>query len=87
MWGQLIDGPSHQTVLAPHPSLWFLLNGASSQARLGETVLLSLVIMGEGGPARVDPLVGHRVLKALRNVGLNDEARALALETIVAAGL
>lgn len=87
MWVDLIDGPSHQSILAPHPSAWFLLNSASSQARMGETVLLSLVILGDGGSARAEPLVNHRVLKALRNIGLHDEARAMALEAIVAAGL
>ena len=87
MWVDLIDGPSHQSIMAPHPSTWFLLNGASSQARMGETVLLSLVILGEGGPAGAEPLIGNRVLKALRNIGLTDETRAMALEAIVAAGL
>lgn len=87
MWVELIDGPSHQSIVAPHPSTWFLLDGASSQARIGETVLLSLVIFGDGGPARAEPLISHRVLKALRNIGLDDEARAIALEAIMAAGL
>ena len=87
IWLVLLDGPSHQSITAPHPSGWFLLEGAASQARIGETVLLSLVILGDAGPARVEPMIAHRVLKALRNIGLNDEARALALETVVAAGL
>lgn len=87
MWLELINGPTHQSILAPHPSTWFLLDGASSQARIGETVLLSLVILGDGGPARAEPLIAHKVLGALRNIGLNDEARAMALETVVAAGL
>jgi len=87
IWLVLLDGPSHQSITAPHPSGWFLLEGAASQARIGETVLLSLAILGDAGPAHIDPMIGHRVLKALRNIGLNDEARALALETVVAAGL
>jgi len=87
IWATLIAGPSRHALVAPHPSLWFLLDEASKQARLGETVLLSLVILGEGGPANADPIVLSRVLKALVAVGLNDEARALALEAVVAAGL
>jgi hypothetical protein len=87
MWLKLIDGPSHQTILSPRPSLWFLLDMASNQARVGETVLLSLVILGDGGPARIEPLVGYRVLKALRIIGLNDEAHAMALEAVIAAGI
>jgi hypothetical protein len=87
VWLELLEGPSHQSIMAPHPSSWFLLDSASAQARIGETVLLSLVILGDFGPARVEPMIVHRVLKALRNIGLNDEARAMALEAVVAAGL
>ncbi|HEY9164266.1 MAG TPA: hypothetical protein VIN57_06615 [Magnetovibrio sp.] len=87
MWVELIDGPTHQSIAAPYPALRFLLDGASSQARIGETVMLSLVVLSDGGLAGSDPAVVHRVLKALRNIGLNDEARALALEAVVAAGL
>lgn len=87
MWVELIEGPTLHSITAPHASLWFLLDGASSQARIGETVLLGLIALGDGGLAQADPVVVHRVLKALRNIGLNDEARALALEAVVAAGL
>lgn len=87
MWVQMTEGPSHQSVLAPHPSIWFLMKGASTQARVGETVMLGLVTLGEGGPARADPIILHRVLTALRYIGLEDEARAMALEAVVAAGL
>ena len=87
IWAELAQGPSHHALLAPHPSLWFLLDGASMRARVGETVLLSLVILGDGGPARADPVILHRVLKALANIGLHEEARAMALEAVVAAGL
>ncbi len=87
IWAELAQGPTHHALLAPHPSLWFLLDGASMRARVGETVLLSLVILGDGGPARADPVILHRVLKALANIGLHEEARAMALEAVVAAGL
>ena len=87
MWVELINGPSHQSILAPNPATWFLLNRASSQARVGETVLLSWVSLSDGGPANAAPLIAHRVFKALRNVGLNDDVRAMALEAVVAAGL
>lgn len=87
MWVEWVDGPSHKAMLAPHPALWFLLDGASEQRRLGETVLVSLVMMGEGGPSRASPIVIEKVLKALGRVGLKAEARAIALEAVVAAGL
>jgi len=87
LWVDLIDGPTHETVAAPHSSLWFLLDGAASRQRLGETVLVSLVILNEGGPARASPLILQKVLKSLDSVGLKDEAHAMALEAVVAAGL
>lgn len=87
MWVELISGPTHQPLLAPHPSLWFLLDGAAERQRLGETILVSLVILGEGGPARASPMILERILKAMDQAGLKDEARAMALEAVVAVGL
>lgn len=87
IWTDLVAGTSHTALMAPHPSHWFLLEAASTRARIGETVLLSLVSLGDGGPARADPIVLHHVLKSLRNIGLDREARAMALEAVVAAGL
>jgi hypothetical protein len=87
IWTDLVAGTSHTALMAPYPSHWFLLEAASSRARVGETVLLSLVSLGDGGPARSDAIVLHHVLKSLRNIGLESEARAMALEAIVAAGL
>ena len=86
-WAELVAGTSHTALMAPYPSSWFLLRNAASQARSGETVLLSLVSLGDGGPARSEPIVLHHVLRALRTIGLQQEARAMALEAVVAAGL
>ena len=55
--------------------------------RLGETVLLSLLALGESGPGEADPVVLSRVLSSLGNIGLEAEARALAVEAALAAGL
>ncbi len=87
IWTDLMVGTSHSAMLAPYPSHWFLLDGASSRGRVGETVLLSLVGLGDGGPARADPIVLNHFLRALRAIGLDQEVRAMALEAVVAAGL
>ncbi|HEY9080942.1 hypothetical protein [Magnetovibrio sp.] len=87
IWTDLIAGTSHTALLAPYPAHWFLLDNASHRGRVGETVLLSLVALGDGGPARADPIVLHHVLRALRTIGLEGEVRAMALEAVVAAGL
>ncbi|MDH3335506.1 MAG: hypothetical protein OEL50_02570 [Rhodospirillaceae bacterium] len=86
-WIPLVNGPERLGVLAPHPALWFRLSAAAERAHVGETILLSLVIMGNGGPDSVETVVLHRLLTALRTVGLEKEAREIALEAAVSAGL
>ena len=71
----------------PNPSLFFNLAEAAASNKRGETVMLALINLGEGGPGQVNPIVLSRVLSSLRTVGLNAEARALAFEAIVAAGI
>ncbi len=92
-WEALLDGPARTTVAMPHPALWYRLESAArsradgTPPRLGETVLLSMLALGDGGPGQADPVVLHRVIKSLVAVGLETEARSLAVEAAVAAGL
>ena len=86
-WGPLLDGPPQSTVIMPQPALWRSLDIATTNLRVGETILLSLLVLGEAGPAQANPTVLHKVIKSLRNVGLDREARALAVEAAVASGL
>jgi len=55
--------------------------------RVGEIVLLSLLAIGDAGPAKVEVGVLSTVLKALLAVGLDQDARALALEAALTNGL
>ena len=55
--------------------------------RIGETILLILVSLGEGFPHEWDPVVLGMALKALKNVGFEKEARLLALEALLGSGL
>ena len=55
--------------------------------RVAETVLLSLLALGEGGPVGADPLLIRQVLISLRAAGFEKEARAMAVEAALAAGL
>ena len=55
--------------------------------RVGETVLLSLLAIGDVGPAKIEVGVLSTVLKALSSVGLRADARALALEAALTNGL
>ncbi len=87
VWEALLGGTERTTAVMPHPALWYRLASAADAGRKGETVLLVLLALGEGGPAQAGPVVLRRVLTSLIAVGLNTEARALAVEAAVAADL
>ncbi|HYD69641.1 hypothetical protein [Azospirillum sp.] len=70
---------------APDPALWARLKTAAAEGRTGETVLVSLALIGKLGPAGTAPVVMARIVAALRTVGLESEARALAREAVAAA--
>ena len=64
-------------------SLLLGLQRAAKAGRRGETVLFSLLLLGDGGPGTVDTLALGRIISALRQVGLTDDAGALALEGLL----
>lgn len=71
----------------PDSALWLNLGDAASKRRMGETVLLSLYALGDAGPAGANPIMLSRAISALRQVGLDSEARSLAIEAAIAAGV
>jgi hypothetical protein len=60
------------------------LLAASEQQRLGETLALALIVLGEGGPGGASPTNLQAALDGLRAAGLAAEARRLAVEALVA---
>jgi hypothetical protein len=89
LWSDLIGAQSLDQLATAQPdaALIYALSEASQSGRLGETVLLSLLALGEEGPAGAPPLVMHAVLSALIRVDLTHEARLLAIEAAVANGI
>lgn len=71
----------------PHPALWLGRDGAASAGRVGETALFVLASLGSDGTAGAAPQTLIALVQALRAVGLEKDARALALEAAVVAGL
>ena len=63
------------------------LRVAAEDLRLGETVMLALASLGDPGPAHADPTELFRVVGALRLIGLDADARALAVEAAIANGV
>jgi len=71
----------------PAAALLYALQEASESQRMGETVLLTLVVLGTAGPADSHVLALSASIAALRRVGLEQEARALAIEAALANGV
>ena len=63
------------------------LGEAAAARRVGETALLAIAVLGGDGPANVPSLVLARAIEALRTVGLDADARALAVEGAILSGL
>jgi hypothetical protein len=77
-------GPPGGVAGGADPALWQRLGDAATGGRIGETVVTALLLLGEGGPAGVSPLIVGRVVANLRAVGLEPDARALAREAMAA---
>jgi hypothetical protein len=86
-WLPLYDGPALGASVTPRPALWQGLNIAANDLRLGQTVLMSLASLGDGSLGQADPNDLYRVVWSLRHIGLDAEARALAVEAAIANGV
>jgi hypothetical protein len=87
LWQELLGSSLTVTAYLPSVQLWRSLETASRKRRVGETVMLSLLALGEVGPAGANLTTLHAVISALKEVGLDPDARKLALEAALAKGL
>jgi hypothetical protein len=71
----------------PPVGLWLGLNSAVDGKRAGEAALLALNILGPEGAVGSAPHTVEVVLDGLRALGFEADARAIAVETAIAAGL
>lgn len=86
-WMSLMDRRTHVSIDMPQPHIWNGLALAAENGRVGETVLLSLVALGEDGTAGNSPVLLARIIKSLIAVGLEEDARRLAVEAALVQGL
>lgn len=86
-WEKLLQPGQRVPVLAPPPAFTPALENAVRAGRLGETVLLSILMVGPDGTLGADPALLRDVISALRSVGLETDGRALALEAALTNGL
>ena len=87
LWTPVLEASRPEDALVPGTGLRVALGRAAAVERRGETVALALVALGNAGPAPANLLAVDLAVRALGKVGLAAEARRLALETAVAAGL
>lgn len=71
----------------PSAALWLDQRQAAAKRRLGETVLMTLLIARSGERLSLEPIVLADAVAGLVAVGLEGEARALALEAALTAGI
>lgn len=85
-WEGLSGGPAASAEAPPSDPIWNGMIEAAAGGRVGETVLSAAIVCGEGGPAATPPLLMASVVRALKDVGLEADARRLAVEALVARG-
>jgi hypothetical protein len=84
-WLALLDGPPVITGRVSRSALAVGLMGAETAQRRGETVLYTLLSLGD--QRDVEPAEFARLVGALVAVGLTDDARAFAIEVALAYGI
>ncbi len=83
-WAELLAESPPPRVAVPDIAWARALEEASAAGRVGETVLIALLGLAGSGADGSDAAATRTVVKSLRRVGLESEARALALEAAVA---
>jgi len=83
----MVAPPAMSSVAAPSPALWQGLSLAARNGRSGETTAFGLAALGEAGPHMGSPVTLAKVIESLMMAGREVDARALAVEAALVAGL
>lgn len=86
-WATLVALPPSAGASLPNAALWLDGRDAVAGHRLGEALLDTLAVAQSGGRLSSEPIVIAEAVARLSALGLDTEARHLALEAAVAAGL
>ncbi len=86
VWPALLAGHDQRQQAAPAAVLWRRLEHAAAERRIGETVLFVLHMLS-GRPETAHPEVLVACLRALSRVGLDREARSIAVATALISDL
>ena len=87
-WATLVALPPTAAAPMPNAAVWLDGSDAVAGHRLGEALLDTLLMMAQaGGRLSSEPIVAAEAVARLNALGLGAEARHLALEAALAAGL
>jgi len=86
-WLPLYDGPAQMAGITPRPAIALGLRQGIEGQHLGQTLLMGLSAIGEAGAGQSDPTLLAQLVGGLHHLGLDAEARALAVEIAIANGV
>ncbi|HUI16615.1 MAG TPA: hypothetical protein VL244_03050, partial [Alphaproteobacteria bacterium] len=82
-WQPLSLASDAEPAAMPSLPLWQGLSDAVETGRRGEAVLMVLIALGPGGAQNSNPIALDKAIESLRRLGLNKDARGLAIEAAV----
>jgi len=85
-WAPYLKPAPATPVPLPSAALWLAQPASVEARRVGETLLLTLPMLAQGERLTPEPVVLTRAIANLRGIGLEESARALAVEAALAAG-
>jgi hypothetical protein len=85
-WALYQSAPETISAEIPNVGIRFAMRDAARARRTGEAALWALVALGESGPAAADPVTLGSVIRILRATGFTEDARAVALESLIERG-
>lgn len=86
-WEPMLAGPAAVAAVMPSPAVARAMADSAAAKRVGETVLLVLLTLGEAGTEGAGGATLVPVIQALRAIGLDKDARAVAVEAALGRGL
>ncbi len=85
-WDESLKAPKVDAGRAPSAPLWRQMLVASREEKRGETLLLSLAVIGEDGFSNYSNAALTSLIRALVDTGFEPEARTLAVEALIETG-
>lgn len=87
LWLKLEEGPKLDQFVSPKTGTWIKMNKAALASQVGEAVLMALYGLGKNDINSLEPAFQRDALFALRTLGLENEARMLAVQAALLGGL